>query len=64
MTYEEAIALRQYTHSCTCGGNSLRTERGRSRHPHMDWCPQMPQWEERQAAIERGPDVRPDFTLT
>ena len=55
MTREYALTMRAYKHYCNCGGYAGLSERSKSRHPHMDWCPQREEWEERQALIEAQP---------
>lgn len=54
MTYEEAKKLKSFKEYCTCGGFSGMTERSKSRHPHLEWCPQREEWEEWKSAIEKG----------
>lgn len=54
MTYEEAKDLKSFKNYCTCGGYAGLSERAKSRHPHLDYCPQRDEWEAWKAAIESG----------
>lgn len=56
MTYVEAMAMTTYKNYCNCGGYSGMSERAKSEHPHMHWCSQFQEYEERKAAIDRGPN--------
>lgn len=53
MTPDEAKNLKTFRHYCTCGGYAGLSERAKSRHPHMSWCPQREEWEEWKAAMEK-----------
>lgn len=48
MTNQEALALKSYDKYCNCGGYARK-----GRHPHMDYCPQLKQYEEWMEALER-----------
>lgn len=52
MTLDEAKNLKSYDHHCTCGGYAASMNGRDPRHPHMDWCPQRQQFEQRAALIE------------
>lgn len=54
MTYEEASSLKTFKNYCNCGGAHGIAERSRSRNPHMQWCPQLEEWEEWKSAMESG----------
>lgn len=55
MTYEEAKALKSFKHHCTCGGYAHSVNGRNPEQPHMDWCPQLPQWLEWKAALANKP---------
>jgi hypothetical protein len=55
MTYEEAVALKTFVNYCNCGGFAASMNGRNPKHPHMSWCAQYAEWEEYQAALERGP---------
>lgn len=57
MTYEEAVNLVSYKNYCTCGGFACGLNGRDPRHPHMEWCPQLAEFEEREAALERGSEA-------
>lgn len=46
MTREEALALRTYTHTCTCGGYAFSLNGRDPRRPHMEYCLQREQYNE------------------
>ena len=54
MTKDEAKNLKTFKNYCICGGFAGMSERAKSRHPHMEWCPQIEEWEEWKAAMESG----------
>lgn len=54
MTYEEANNLKTFKNYCTCGGYAASMNGRDKRHPHMDYCPQRPEFEQWQAALESG----------
>lgn len=58
MTYEEAKNLKSFKNLCMCGGYAGLSERAKSRHPHMYWCPQREEREEWKAAMESEDDPR------
>lgn len=53
MTYEEAKNLKSFKNYCTCGGFAGMSERAKSRHPHLEYCPQRTEWEAWKAAMEK-----------
>ena len=56
MTYEEAVNLKSYKNHCDCGGYAHgMTDRSKSIHPHMLWCYQYAEFEERAKALRDGP---------
>lgn len=55
MTYDEAVNLKSYKNYCNCGGYAGLSERAKSSHPHMTWCTQYAEFEERAAAIAAAP---------
>ncbi len=55
MTYEEAVNLKSYSHYCNCGGYASSMNGRDSSNPHATWCAQYKEFEERQAALTRGP---------
>ncbi len=53
MTYDEAVRLKRFDHYCTCGGFAFSMNGRDPDNPHMDWCPQFPQWKEWHEAIAK-----------
>ncbi len=51
MTKEEAQNLKSFDHYCTCGGSTCFNNGRNPDQPHMEWCPQLPQWLEWKAAL-------------
>lgn len=57
MTREEAVSLKRFDHYCTCGGFAYSLNGRNEAYPHMDWCPQAPQYAEWWRALhEPGGD--------
>jgi len=56
MTREEAEKLKTFDHYCTCGGYASNMNGRNSEQPHMEWCPQLPQWMEWKAALQEQGD--------
>jgi hypothetical protein len=54
MTYEEAKSLKTFKYYCTCGGYAANMNGRDKRHPHLDYCPQLEEFERWQAALEAG----------
>jgi hypothetical protein len=52
MTPQEAADLRRFDRPCTCGGFAASMNGRDPRHPHMSWCPQLPQWEAWRRAMD------------
>jgi hypothetical protein len=46
MTKDEAQKLKSFDHPCTCGGFAHSMNGRPESNPHMDWCPQKPQYDE------------------
>jgi hypothetical protein len=46
MTREEAQKLVTFKHYCTCGGYAHALNGRDPRRPHMDWCPQLKEYNE------------------
>lgn len=55
MTHEEAVSLTSFTHYCTCWGHAWQLNGRPQASPHMDWCPQRPQYAEWWRALNDKP---------
>ena len=47
----QALKLKRFDHGCTCGGYAHRMNGRPESNPHMDYCPQKPQYDEWYRAI-------------
>lgn len=51
MTKEEAESLTTFDEICICGGFAWQLNGRPQADPHMHWCPQKPQYDERYEAM-------------
>lgn len=58
MTKEDAEKLKYFDHLCTCGGSAPSMNGRPKSDPHMEWCPQKPQYDEWYAALNLNNDER------
>lgn len=56
MTKEEAENLKSFDHYCTCGGFAHSMNGRPKSDPHMNWCPQKPQYDDWYKALREGED--------
>jgi hypothetical protein len=54
VTKEEAQNLKQFDHYCTCGGYAHSMNGRPESSPHMDYCPQKPQYDAWYKAMNSG----------
>lgn len=54
MTKQEALCLKRFEHACTCGGYAHSMNGRPASSPHLDWCPQKPQYDEWYKAMHAG----------
>lgn len=54
VTKEEAQNLKRFDHYCTCGGYAHSMNGRPESSPHMDYCPQKPQYDARYKALNSG----------
>lgn len=59
MTYDEAVKLKAFNHSCTCGGYAWSMNGRNEEAPHMHWCPQQAEYAEWRAALRDKPKDQP-----
>jgi len=52
MSPQDAVSLKSFKHSCTCGGFACSMNGRNPRQPHMDWCPQAAEFAEWRVAMD------------
>ena len=60
MTREEAEKMTSYKNYCNCGGFAPTMNGRNPDHPHMSWCAQFEEYEERWAALHAGNMMLPE----